>query len=471
MSSPATGLRYTIRLMEAGLTLGLTATSIPEDVSPEALAQVLIAELNKKGITYGLDKEAILRVFKDRVLDEEVEVAHGTPAQPGRDAEVELLLLPPSFTAGEDEGGRIDYKNVENVSPVKAGDIISRKTPSDPGQPGTNVFGKPVRPPAVRDARHPAGRNTQISDDGLELRAAVDGFLRWNGDKIDVLELYSVPGDVDLRSGNVKYDRDVEILGSVRPGFQVTAGGDVRIYGSVEGTVTAGGGIIVSGGVMGSDGNPAVVTAEGDVQIGRGRFAKIESKTGRVIANFAVEHSEIRAAGDLILRAGPAMSCVVEVGGKIDVSNVSTRSLVGQASAPAAAITQTSSSNRRQYLRVTLSPPPAVQVHGDMPSDVRPGVILDLSAGGVRLRLPEHTLKEGDRYRLQFTLEGVSGTMWGEAEVVRECEPRRTPNGHSYGLKFVQIEPAVREAIARFCLAEDLRQHRANRQQTVDSRQ
>jgi len=223
MSSPASGLQFNIRLIDGGLTVGITMSSIPEVGSPEGLAGVLIDELKKRNIVFGLDEEAILGIMRQRTLDEEVEIAHGVPPRSGSDAEVELLLLPPSFTAQAGEDGRVDYKNLENVSQVKAGDLVSRKTPADPGEPGVNVFGKPIRPPAVRDAKHPAGRNTVVSEDHLEMQAATDGFLRWNDDKIDVVELYAVKGDVDLRTGNVRYDKDVEVLGDVTAGFEVLA--------------------------------------------------------------------------------------------------------------------------------------------------------------------------------------------------------------------------------------------------------
>jgi hypothetical protein len=461
MSSPATGLRYNARLMDGGLTLGITMTAIPEAGSAETLASLLLDELRGRGIVYGLSEQDILRIIRERILDEEVEIGHGTPPRHGTDAELEMLLAPPSFATAADDTGRMDYKNVENVSPVKSGDVISRKTPSDPGEPGVNIFGKPVRPPLVRDAKHPAGKNTVISDDGLEMRAAKDGFLRWSNDKIDVLELYIVRGDVDLRTGNIRYDRDVEVLGDVKGGFEVVAGGDVHVYGNVDGgrVVSEGAGVIVNHGVMGSDKALAMVQAEADIQVGHARFAKIQSKSGRVIANLTVEHSEIRAAGDLILRAGAAMNSVVEVGGKVDVGNVSNRQALGRTPEPMEPIFQASKSNRRQHLRVVISPSPTVRVHGDRPSDVREGVILDLSAGGMRLKLPDR-MREGDSHRVQFSLEGVQGTLWMDAFVVRTAAaPAKT--GNSYGLKFTHIEPAVRETIARFCMAEDLRQHRA----------
>ncbi len=455
----ATGLRYAIRVADGGLALGVTMSLIPRMASTETLVEMLIKELNERKIVFGLDHVAILQLMRERTLNAEVMVAHGIPMRRGTNAEIELLRVPPSFMSMAGADGRVDYKNVENVSPVKAGDVISRKTPADPGEPGMNVFGKQIPAPPVSDAQHPGGKNTVISPDGLEMSAAIDGFLRWNGDRIDVVELYVVIGDVDLHTGNVRYHGDVEIYGNVQPGFEVLAGGNVEVYGSVDGgrVVSERGTVLVTQGVMGSSEGMGSVEAEGDVTIGRARFARLQSRNGSITAAYAVEHSEIRAAGDLVLQSGPAMSCVVEVAGKVDVMDVTTTR-----NGSAAPIPWTpAQGNRRRHLRVLMSPPAAAQINvgADLPAfDAK---VMDLSAGGARIRLAQR-LQEDARFQMQFKIDGVEGTMWMEAEVVRTCLPAsgKADLANSYGVQFVQIEPAVHEAIAKFCLAEDLKQHR-----------
>jgi hypothetical protein len=460
MSTLVSDLRFSIRVLDGGLGLGLIMDYIPRMGAPATHAEALLTELKRRNVVYGLDEEEITRVMADHVLHEEVIVARGAPAHMGKDAELDLLLLPPTFLAAAAEGGQVDYKNIDNVSQVKAGDVISRGTPSESGQPGVNIFGKEIRPRAVRERiRHPAGKNTAVSEDGLEMYAAKDGYLRWNGDLIDVCELYLIEGDVDLRTGNVRYDGQVEIYGSVQPGFEVVAGDDVHVFGSVEGTVVSEhGGVTIARGAMGSENALASVMAAGDVKLGHARFARIESKAGSVTASFAVEHSEIRAAGDLRLLAGPAMSCVIEVGGKVDVIELSGRT---QSDADSQQITQSSDGNRRQYVRVVVSPPPELVLLREGGETLR-GSIQDLSASGLRVRL-DGRLREGERRNLQFKLDGVDGTMWMEAEVARECGPLNSvppSKEKSYGLAFVHVEPAVREALAKYCMAEDLRQHR-----------
>ncbi len=459
--SEATGLRYTTRVLDGGLGLGITMSYVPHMGSPEALSQLLLTELKGKNIVFGLDEAAIHGIMAERGAGAEVVIARGKAPRHGHDAEVELLRVPPSFMALAGEDGRVDYRDVENVSQVKAGEVIARKAAADPGEPGINIFGKEVRPPAVRDARLPKGKNTELSEDGLELRASRDGFLRWRADVIDVAEVYQVTGDVDYRSGNVHYQGDVEIYGNVQSGFEVVAGGDVTIFGVVDGgkVVSEGGSVLVTGGVLGSSEGPGSVTARDNIHIGRARVARLEAKTGSVTASYAVEHSEIHAAGDLVLRAGPAMSCVVEVGGKVNVAEVSARpDLSPDAQQEMHSATQ---GNRRQYVRAAMPENSPVLLLRNQGANRTEAAILSLSGGGARVRLTDR-LHEGQRFQMQFRLPGVDGTMWMEGEVVRVCDPlaERAGPGQSYGVQFIDIEPATRDAIAKFCLAEDLRQRR-----------
>ena len=446
--------------------LGITMAAIPKMGSPEALASMLVRELAQRNITFGLDNEAILNIMRERTIDEEVMIAAGKPPRKGRDASVEVLLEPPTFEASTGADGRLDYKNLQNIAEVKAGDVIARGSVADAGEPGINIFGKEVRPPALKERiRFPAGKNTVISGDGLEMQAAKDGFLRWNGERIDVAEIYLLRGDVDLRSGNIRYNGDVEIFGNVQPGFEVNGGGDVRIMGNIDaGSVTSQNGkVIVRGGVAGTSDRLASIVAEGDIQIGRARFAHLESRSGKIVANFAVEHSEITAAGDLILRAGPAMSCTVEVGGKVDVTNVSGD---GDEMVESDSAAENSRGNRRKFVRVHAAPETAVQVLQEGVTGGFEGALHVLSAGGAKVRVPNR-LREGSRYQLQFKLPNVDGTMWMDAEVIRRCEEEAQPQpqpqgqaGGTYAFRYVNIEPAVREALAKYCMAEDLRQHR-----------
>ena len=63
--------------MDAGLTLGMTVHELPDEASPEAQVQLLQDELKKRNVAFGVEPEALQRIVSERILDEEVEVAHG----------------------------------------------------------------------------------------------------------------------------------------------------------------------------------------------------------------------------------------------------------------------------------------------------------------------------------------------------------------------------------------------------------
>ncbi|MGH2363953.1 MAG: flagellar assembly protein A [Chloroflexota bacterium] len=446
-----TGLNYTIRVLEGGLALGLTLTSIPKLGSAEAMVKQLIGELRQRHISYGIDEAAIRDLVWNRVTGNEAVVARGAPARRGSDAEIEMLVMPPTLLPTTDDNGQVDYRNLENVKELRSGETIARKIPADPGQPGFNVFGQRIQPPRVKDAKYPVGRNVRISDDGLALVANMDGHLRWRDGCIDVLDLLTVFGDVDFRKGNVRYLGEIEVYGCVRTGFEVVAGFDAHIFGMVEGGLVASeaGSVFITGAVNGTTDRLAMVRAENDIYLSRARFASIESTSGSIIADASIEHSKLKAAKDLILRGGPALNCEVEVGGQIQVERVS-----GNATAAAA-----DSSKRRESLRVDLAPPLAIVVVRHDPAGEVNGDALDISAGGMRVRLPVR-MKPAEEFQMQFSLPDVPGMMWMESQILRMIETPGRKDIHAYAVRYMQIEPSVKEAITRFCVNEDLRQNR-----------
>ncbi|MDE3074628.1 MAG: DUF342 domain-containing protein [Chloroflexota bacterium] len=449
--------KYNIKVLDGGMALSVTLLFVPRMASPDSLTQQLIEDLGKRKVVFGLDQNVTQDLIRRRTLGSETVVARGVPVRRGSDAEIEMLKLPPSFlpTAGPD--GKVDFRNIENIAQVAAGEVISRKIPIDEGEAGTNIFGMKLAPPKVKDANHPAGQNCAISEDGLEMSAAIDGYLRWNASKIDVVDLYVVNGDVDFNTGNIRYQGSIEVRGSVRAGFEVVAGRDATIVGMVDGgmVVSENGSVSVGQGVIGNSEAMGVVIATGDVKIGRARFAKIESKAGSIAASYAVEHSELKAAGDLTLNAGPAVACVIDVGGEVNVSDVSEHE---------AHETERASSNasqRRQFVRVQLLPALDVDIKRQNPATTIQAKLVDISAGGCRVRT-QVRFKAGEEFQLQFRLPEVEGMVWMDAQILRAVDSpaERLDSRITYAVKYHEVEKSVRESLAKFCQAEDFRQNR-----------
>lgn len=237
---------------------GLEATIYiepPKDGGADATADGIGRALSAAGVTYGIDRnvlEAVCARPKSN-YGQNIRIASGKPPIPGENGSIAYLFqIKTEAKPKERDDGSVDYRDLGLVQNAKRGQILARVTLATPGTPGMSVLGKPIPPVPGKPVYSPAGRNTQLSDDGTQLFSLVDGHINFSGSRVNVTDTYSVPQDVDTSTGNVVSVANVSVCGSVREGFLVRAEGSVDIGGSVEaGSVHAGRDVTVHGGVVG----------------------------------------------------------------------------------------------------------------------------------------------------------------------------------------------------------------------------
>jgi uncharacterized protein (DUF342 family) len=111
-----------------------------------------------------------------------------------------------------------------------------------------------------------------------------------NGTILNVFQNYLVEGDVDFGTGNIDFDGNVTIKGSIRPGFEVKASGDITVLKSVEfAIVIAGRDIRVFGGIIG--GKNSTVCCGRDLYVHHLQNATVEVQGNIVISNSSVQSS------------------------------------------------------------------------------------------------------------------------------------------------------------------------------------
>lgn len=221
--------------------------------------------LKQEGITYGIQEQVLKRLIEGAYFQMAV-CAKGTPPIHGEDGQVEDFFQRNNdvvYNYGEDE--QADYKNLNWIRKVGKGDVICRITPPTEGTPGTTVKGQTVAPKPGRPASIPMGKNTEMSEDGLELRAAVDGQIFFDKGLFRVDEVLFIQGDVDTSVGNLDVIGDLVIGGDVKEGYIIHATENIVVQGLVEGAdIKAGGSIDLKKGMNG--GNRGTVEAGGDVK-------------------------------------------------------------------------------------------------------------------------------------------------------------------------------------------------------------
>ena len=235
-------------------------------VSPEPLVgrNELRDALQAADVTSGVLDAALERFAEPQPLADVICLARGTPPQPGRDASVEFAFdVDPPTTPPPNEDGSIDYHAAFGERFVESGAALARYQPPVEGTPGVDVRGVPLPPPPTKDdpLEGIAGANTEVR--GEQLFATQPGRPLLNGQRVDVVATYEVPGDLDYSVGNLTFPGDVTVRGDVKPGFCIDATGSVTVQGVTDhATIRAGQDIVVRG-VVGGD--ESVLEAGGDV--------------------------------------------------------------------------------------------------------------------------------------------------------------------------------------------------------------
>lgn len=230
---------------------------------------------------------------------ENATLAKGIPAKDGKDGRFEVLFTGDEGLPDADSLEDIDPRERSIFKPIKEGTIIGRLVPPVEGRFGRDVYGEDLVPAKGKPAETKAGENVEVSPDGVEFKAAISGMITWQGNRVSVLEMVHVPGNVSYATGNLKLETgSVLIDGSVNDGFSVTAPGDICVGGAVEkASLASGGNIGVAGGlIMGGEGR---VRAKGDVSCAFGEGATVVSG-GNVEITHHLSTCDIEAKGRVI---------------------------------------------------------------------------------------------------------------------------------------------------------------------------
>ncbi|MEW6546093.1 MAG: FapA family protein [Bacillota bacterium] len=212
--------------------------------------------LARAGVVYGIDEQAVDRVG-DLTRDTRLVVARGKPLVPPQDARVEHFFSPEERLPVSYGEAAADLRLRFTFTSVAPGELLARRHPPIPGEPGTTVRGEAVPVKAPRDLVLVAGRGAELSQDGQEVRATSCGrpMSVRKGDRVQVYVVSELvhPRDVDLSTGHVHFKGDVKVGGSVLEGMEIMALGTVEIGGSAVGArVVGGGGVKVGRGVISS---------------------------------------------------------------------------------------------------------------------------------------------------------------------------------------------------------------------------
>lgn len=282
----------------------------------------ILEELEHNNIKHGIVTKVLDIFVAARQYCLDIPIAKGTKPTPAKDSKIEYFFnTRPLAKPKVLEDGSVDFHNLNIFTKVKQGDLLARLTPHVEGIKGKDVYGVDVasNKPKVLFLKY--GRNISINEDKTEIVSNVDGDVVLTDDTVFVEDTYTVAADVDVSTGNIEYDGNVLVNGTVKSGFSVKAKGNVQINGVVEAAeVCAGGNIVIKRGVQGM--GKGILKAGGDVCAQFFESTKVKAE-GNIISG-SILHSTINAGGKIIVsgRKGFIVGGEVKCSSALEVNTI-----------------------------------------------------------------------------------------------------------------------------------------------------
>ena len=206
-----------------------------------------------------------------------VVVAEGREPIDGYDAYYEALLSFEKQAGKILEDGRIDYKEVGSIIEIQENQEILKFFPAVKPEDGYDVFAEKVPASKINKGGYKKGENLvpSASDPNIFI-SNITGCINVHNDKVSVLPIAVINGDVNLETGNIVFHGSVRVTGSVLPGFKIQADSDIIVENYVEDAqLIAGGDIVIKQGVVGKE--AVKLTASGNVSAKFMQNAKVEA--------------------------------------------------------------------------------------------------------------------------------------------------------------------------------------------------
>ena len=195
----------------------------------------------------------------------------------------------------------IDFKNLNWLQNVSAGDVICNIIPPTESIDGRTVYNEEVAAKPGKSAAVPRGAHTSINEEGTALIADIEGHVTFHHNAFHVDNTLVITGNVDNLTGNLDVIGDVVVSGNIATGFSVCATGNITVRGLVEGaTLKSEKDIQVALGVKGNQ--RGVLKASGNIIC---KYIESSSVTaGGNIYSESIVNSTVQCGGDIVATSG-----------------------------------------------------------------------------------------------------------------------------------------------------------------------
>ncbi len=249
----------------------------PDKKCPELTVTDLMDMLMQRQISHGIIDDEAIEAWISKPSVDKIIIASGEAPDLGSDGKIDFCFETNFTNPGKiNEDGTIDFRDRGDIPYVKKGDLLATKTPARDSRAGISISGTPIPVDEVNDPVFVAGPGTEMSEDELNIHAAIDGQPHLDAmGTISVNPELVIPGDVDFETGNIEFKGNIIVKGMIKEGFKVK-GINLTVQ-EIEG---------------------GTIDLSGDLNVSAGITESTISVHGNIYAKF-INHSSVMGFGDL----------------------------------------------------------------------------------------------------------------------------------------------------------------------------
>jgi uncharacterized protein (DUF342 family) len=264
--------------------------------------------VDKAGVVYKAQARDILEALHKKAAAGEaftkLSFAKGKQPKHGMPSKLNVLAETSRDNVVIKGDGKADYKNSNIILSVKKDQCVAEILPPETAaEDGYDVKGKPLAAKAAGTETITVGQNLreEKKDGKTLLIAETNGELRFDDHCISIMEGHVINGNVDMKTGNVKFSGSVLVSGFVDSGFFIMSGGDIKIGQGID---------------------ASLLSAEGSIDIEQGvkGMGKAVLRSKKSISAAFVEQAVILSVGDITIK-NACIRCRVRCNGKLSLTS------------------------------------------------------------------------------------------------------------------------------------------------------
>lgn len=314
---------FKLNVTNHGLLATLTCTDINGANALKLTEEDLLKFLKAHNIVFGIEREALNKLTnKLTSADFPLTIAKGERPIDGKDGYIEYnVQTDEKIKISPDE--KVNFRDVLRIPTVQKGERLATIVNPIKGKDGTDVYGKRLRHRKGKGVTTRAGKNVEFRESDHSFYATSEGQISISEYSIEVHPVYEVNESLSMKTGNIDFVGSVVIHGDVPTGYEVKAGGDVKIYGLVEAAyIEAEGSVFISEGLAGLQ--KGTIKAKGDIHIGYVNQGIIQAK-GSIYVEQSIVHSVCNATHEVICRLGNIVGGSITAQQLIEAKDVGNR--------------------------------------------------------------------------------------------------------------------------------------------------